>query len=559
MFERIGKLMIVGVALIGALSGNASAEEKRQGGTLTLVFGEHNADYVKNFNPFGVPLYSTPHFMFEPLVVYNIMHGGEAVPRLAEKFAYADDLQSVTYTLRSGLKWSDGAPLTTDDVLFTYDLIKKFKKLDKIGIWDNILSNVVKVDAQTVRFELKRPDITAQWLIADTLIVPAHQWSTVEDPVSFTNPNPIGSGPFTEITVFKPEVYEQCRNPHYWEAGKPYIDCLRVPRFKSNEDAQAALIAGEIDWTGTFIPDVEQTFVSKNPQYYHYWFPPNDNISLYVNTTKKPFDDVVFRRALSMAIDRPTIVETATYGYATVSPYPTGLGEIYKDWYDPELNATLGKLGTYAPEESKKLLDEAGYVDKDGDGFRDFPDDAPLQFSIAVVKGWTDWEAAISMVTEYLKEIGLNATMDAVEFHPWIDNLQAGQYDLAIAWGAVHQSPWRYYYNLLHAALMGEKAEEISWSRWSSPEAEALLEAYVKTQDQQEHRKIIGQLQRIVAENVPIIPLFSNPSWYEYNDSRFIGWSTADNPFVRPMCFLQVPERLLHVLNLSLRPDAPAK
>lgn len=547
------------VCLLSVLPARSvTAEERRRGGTLTFAIGRHNTDYKeRNFNPLtGIRLATTLHFIYEPLVIYNILHGGEAIPRLATEFKYSEDLTSVTYTLRKGVKWSDGEPFDADDVLFSYQLIQKFPALDGLGLWANTLNDVIKVDSHTVRFKLKTADSTAQWLIADQSLVPEHQWSNVKDPVNFRNPEPVGTGPFTEITAFTPEVYTQCRNPYYWEEGRPYIDCLRVPRYKTNDDVLAALVEGEIDWAGHFIPDIEQAFVGKNPKYYHYWFPPNDNISLHLNTSKKPFSYLAFRRALSMAIDRDTIVEVATYGYATVSRYPTGLGEIYKDWYNAEVNASVGKLGTYAPEEAKNILDQSGYVDIDGDGFREQPDGSALHIKIAVVSGWTDWETAVQMIAEYVKEIGINASMEPSDFQPWIDRLQTGQYDIAIGWGGVNQTPWRYYYNLLSSTLIQKRAMGITWSRWSSKEADELLAAYIKTNDPDEHREIIGKLQKIVAENVPIIPLFSNPSWYEYNDTRFIGWATADNPFVRPMGYVGVPERLIHILNLSLRPKA---
>jgi peptide/nickel transport system substrate-binding protein len=474
-------------------------------------------------------------------------------PSLAESWEAIGDGEGWRFTLRQGVTFHDGATFDADDVLFTYHLIQTFPELDNLGLWANTLNDVVKVDSHTVQFQLKRADITAQWLIADQVIVPEHQWKDVDDPVNFTNPEPVGTGPFTEITLFTPEVYEQCRNPYYWEQGKPFIDCLRVPRFRDNDEALAALTEGTVDWAGYFIPDIEHTFISENPKHYHYWFPPYNNICLFLNTPKAPFDDVAFRRALSMAIDRDTLVDVATYGYATVSQYPTGLGEIYRDWYDPDVIASVGKVGTYAPGEAKMLLDQGGYADKDNDGFREQPDGTPLQVTIAVVGGGTDWETAVQMIVEYFKEIGINASMITADFQSWMECLQAGQYDIAIAWQEVHQSPWRTYYNLLSSTLIQERAESNSWSRWSSEETDNLLDAYVKTDDPMEHRAIIGQLQQIVADNVPFIPLFSNPSWYEYNDSRFIGWSTADNPFVRPMCYVEVPERLIHVLNLSLR------
>ncbi len=532
------------------------AEKKRQGGTLVIAC-EHSEGWTRNFNPFyQKALYSTD-MVFDRMILYNLMQGGKAVPRLATQFSYSKDMKSITYTLRKGVQWSDGKAFDADDVIFTFGLIRKFKALDWTGATDKIKS-VIKVDPFSVQFNLNQVDVSIEWLIGQIPIVPEHQWREIKDPANFLNPNPVGTGPFTQIASFSSQNYTLCRNPQYWEKEKPYIDCLQFPALSGNEQIQAELIRGKVDWAGIFIPDIEKEYVSKNPKHFHYWFPPHNNISLYMNTTKPPFNDLAFRRALSMSIDRDSIVEVATYGHAIVSRYPTGLGELYKDWYDEKVNNSVGKLGTYAPLEAKRILTQAGYRDRDNDGFREKPDGSSLLFKISVVKGWTDWETSVRMITEYLEEIGIRAERQSLGFQDWLDRLKKGNYDVAIGWGEIGQSPWWVYYSLLSSSLMKDKAEGTSWARWSNEEAEQLLQEYTQTTDPVKHKKIIGNLQRIVAENVPIIPLFSNPSWYEYNDSRFIGWVTADNPFVRPMCYRDVKERVLHVLNLSLRTNVSA-
>ncbi len=532
-------------------------EERPQGGTLVAIC-EHTQGWTRNFNPFlQNALQTAKDYIFEPLVVYNIIGGSYIVPRLATKFSYSHDLTSITYSLRQGVQWSDGMPFDADDVVYTFELIQRFPSLDRSGI-NSALERVVKLDSHTVRFELKEPDSTIEWLLGEHPIVPEHQWRDIENPANFTNPNPVGVGPFTEIKEFSSSSYTQCRNPHYWDLGKPFIDCMKFPAMHGNDTILAELLKGEVDWTGIFIPDIEATYVQKNPKHFHYWFPPNDNISLYLNTTKQPTDHLAFRRALSMSLDRDNIVQIATYGYATVSKYPTGLGELYKDWYDPEVNAAVGNVGKYAPEAAQRLLDELGYQDQNGDGFRELPDGSPLTLKVGVVQGWTDWEAAVRMVTEYWQEIGIHAERESLGFQEWLEELQRGEFQVSIGWGNISQSPWRYYYNLLSKDLMKERAAGLSWPRWTSPESEDLLDAYKLTTNLEEQRRIIGKLQRLIADNVPLIPLFSNPSWYQYNDTRFVGWATADNPYVRPMCFHENRERLLHVLNLSLRPNDPS-
>lgn len=152
---------ISATALLSALPAQA-----QEGNVLTLS-SEQTTTFVRNFNPFGQTSarYTTLDFMYEPLVVFNRLQGNTPHYRLAESYELADDLKSITFTLREGLKWSDGEALTADDVVFTYDYIKKFPALDFISVSAQ-LASVEKVDDRTVRFNLNEPNS----LIANTIV-----------------------------------------------------------------------------------------------------------------------------------------------------------------------------------------------------------------------------------------------------------------------------------------------------------------------------------------------------------------------------------------------------
>ncbi len=507
--------------------------------------------WVRNFNPFAPdPLNTATNMLFEPLLIFNIATG-ETVPWLAESYEYGDDLMSLTFQIRDGVQWSDGEPFSASDVAFTFNMLKEFPALDKGGVWE-ILDSVEQSDDVTITFTLNKPYSLAHERLASQNIVPEHQWGEVADPVTFTNDNPIGTGPFTEILQFQDQVYLQCKNPHYWQEGKPKFDCLRLTANPGNEQSVAGMMADEIDWAGHFIPDIEETYVKADPENHHFLFSPNDTISLYMNTTKAPFDDLNFRRALSMAFDRDEIVAIGQYGYATVSDNPGGLTGIYRDWYNDEAIAEHAPLGTYAPEEAQALLDESGYTDQDGDGWRDMPNGDPIAFKVQVVNGWTDWVTSVQMATEYLQDIGINAEVDTPDFGAWFSNLQAGTYDVSIGWGAVNPTPWNYYQQALSSAMIiDDTAQGLSWSRWNSPETDKLIDAFVATTDEAEQRDIINQLQVAVMDNVPFIPLFSNAGWYEYSTANFTGFPTEDNYYVRGMPFEGIAERLILVTTVE--------
>ena len=545
-------LIMATSAAILALAVPAMAQDQN---VLTLS-SEQTTTFVRNFNPFGQTSAraTTLDFIYEPLVVFNRLKGNEPNFRLAESFELADDLKSITFTLRDGLKWSDGEPLTADDVVFTYDYIKQFPALDFISVSAQ-LASVEKVDDRTVKFNLNE----ANSLIANTIvampIVPEHIWAEIEDPVTFANETPVGSGPLTEITRFTPQVYEQCRNPNYWDADNLKVDCLRLPQLADNPQVLAALADGTLDWATSFIPDIDNTFVAKDPEHHKYWFTPSSLVSFQVSmvtpdeNNRKAFNDVNFRRALSMLIDRQTIVDIAGYGYPLVNDDPSMLGELYKSFANPEVEAQFGQYGEFDLEAGVAALDEAGYADADGDGFRDNPDGTPIAIDIMVPNGWTDWIDAVQIAMESLTEAGLNVKMSTPEAAVWTSGLIAGEYSMTLNALASAANPYFPYIRSFNPGDFGKS--RFTAPHWENAEVMDLLGQYSQVKDPAEQKAIMDKIQLIVAEAMPVIPVYNSPSFYEYNTSRFTGWANADDPKYSPVVSNANPARLLQLLDLD--------
>lgn len=522
---------------------------------LTLS-SEQTTTFVRNFNPFGQTSarYTTLDFMYEPLVVFNRLKGNEPNFRLAESFDLADDLMSITFTLREGLKWSDGETLDADDIVFTYDYLKKFPALDFISVSQQ-LTSVEKVDDRTVRFNLTE----ANSLIANTIvgmpIVPEHIWASIEDPVTFANENPVASGPMTEITRFTPQVYEQCANPHYWDAENLKVDCLRMPQLADNPQVLAALAEGTLDWATSFIPDIDNTFVAKDPEHHKYWFTPSSLVSLQMSqvspdeNVRKAYNDVNFRRALSMLIDRQTIVDIAGYGYPLVNEDPSGLGELYSAFANPEVETQFGQYAKFDLDAGIALLDEAGYVDADNDGFRDNPDGTPIAIDFMVPNGWTDWIDAVQISMETMQEAGLNVKMSTPEAAVWTSALISGEYSMTLNALASAADPYFPFIRSFNPDDFGKS--RFTAPHWSSEDVSALLSEYKQSKDPAARKTAMDKIQLIVAEALPIVPLYNSPSFYEYNTSRFTGWADAENPKYSPVVSNANPARLLQLLDLE--------
>ncbi|XXY49084.1 ABC transporter substrate-binding protein [Sorangium sp. So ce269] len=527
-------------------------QPQAKGAALVTVAREQQATWVRNFNPLlpeGNSRFPTVAGIYEPLLVYNTMRN-EYTPWLATRYSWSDGNKKLTITTRSGVKWSDGHPFSARDVSFTFALLKKHPALDLAGIW-KFLGGVTAESEDVVEFTMRRPYVPGLSYIGHQPIVPEHKWKDIADPVTYANEGPVATGPFTEVRTFQNQVYELGKNPHYWQEGKPAVDGLRFPAYPGNDQVTMALMNGEIDWAGAFVPDIEQVFVAKDPAHHHYWFPlVGGTATLYPNSTRKPFDDVRVRKAISMAIDRDQIVKIAADNY-THGADATGLDDSYER-FRSEKAVAAGDWVKLDVQRANQILDEAGYP-RGADGVRT-RNGKPLRFEINVVSGWSDWVRAVQIITQNLQSVGIEATMRAYDFSAFHEALQKGMFDMSMGWTTVEPTPYNFYRDLMSAALVkpvGEMSAR-NWHRFGAREADTLFHAFEAATDPAEQKRILEALQMIFVQTAPVIPLFKNPSWGEYSTKRFTGFPTMENPYAK-LTPNNPPEYLLVLTELRPR------
>ncbi len=140
--------------------------------------------------------------------------------------------------------------------------------------------------------------------------------------MTFTDPNPIGTGPYT-LDTFSPQVYTYKANPTYWQAGKISVKKIQFPTVSANS-FDSLLGQGRLDWSGGFVAHVDQIFVNKDKAHNQYWYPADGLVNLVSNLKRAPLDSVPVRKAISTAIDRAALSKVAALGYETAAS-PTGL------------------------------------------------------------------------------------------------------------------------------------------------------------------------------------------------------------------------------------------
>ncbi len=523
---------------------------------MVTVAEQQRETWIRNFNfliPGNTALWPASFGVHEPLMLYNRANG-ELVPWLATAQEYSEDYLTLTFTIREGVQWSDGEAFDSSDVKYTFDLLMANDGLTGGGAIRNVLERVTSIEAPdptSVVFTFSEVYSVGLYDIAAVNIVAEHVFSEVDDPVTFAYENPVGTGPFTEVPIFESQYYELRKNPNYWAPEKVNIEGLAFPVFNSNDNAQRAIVNGDVDWAGKFIPDVETTYVAQDPEHFGYWFPTtSDTVHLYLNTTVAPFDNVDVRKAISMALDRQDMVSFAFYDYNRPAD-STGLSDAYPGWKDEQY--ANAEWVSYDPDRANELLDAAGLT-LNGD-VREF-EGAPMEYQLLVVNGWTDWVQTCQIISDNLREVGIVATVTPLEQSTWqADRVGTGDFTMSLGWCTVGPSPFNFYRGIMSSQTLvpiGTNSGE-NWQRFASPEADALLDEFTASGDPDEQRRISSELQRVYSEQVPAIPLVLNLQWYEYNTRRFEGWPTEENPYAVPSTYAN--ERLLVMTTITTRTD----
>lgn len=540
-------VILVFVVVLAACGGGGAAHNRPlHPNSLTLLANEQDA-YTQNFNPYSPGVISgTQGLIYETLLYVNRLDGS-VTPWLASSYQLASDAKSITFHLRQGVSWSDGQPFTSADVAFTLNLILKNPSIDLTGI-DAVVQNVSAPDASTVIVTLNKPFNPIVWILgAQVFILPKHTWSSVKgDPSQYADPNPIGTGPYI-LKSFQPQLVVLAKNPKFWQPGKPQVDEVKIPAYSSNDSAQLALQKDEIDWTNLFIPDLDRTYVALDPQHNHYWFPSSDDVMLYLNLTKAPFNDLQVRKAISLALNRETISKLGEAGYEPPAN-PTGLvGEAIKSYIDPRF---AGLQFTQNTTLADQTLQNDGWI-KGSDGFYT-KNGKQLAFTIIVVSGYTDYVADCQVMVKDLQAAGINATVQAMSVDAFNNALFNGQYDAGILWTNPGPTPYYIYDGLLrstNSAPIGQPAAS-NYERWMDPATDNLLNEYASSTDPQVQRQALDGLQQIMVDELPSIPLTAEPYWYEYSTANFVGWPDAQHPYAAPGT-AEYPDIEIVLLNLQ--------
>lgn len=563
-YRGIAALFSVLLALttILAACGNSnSSNNTSSGGATTLRVlsapGQPNPDF---FNPFFNTNqggdFGAQGLLYEELYFTNL-YNGQTSPWLASSYSYSSDLTQLTFNLRSGVKWNDGQPFTSADVVFTFNLMQQHPALDQNGVLP-LIKNVAAPDSSTVVFTLQHPDSTALFRIGDQVfIVPQHIWANISgDPAKFTNDNnPVGTGPY-KLTKFTTDLITYDVNPSYW-GKKPKVKTIQVPSIKDNTTAITDMIQGKLDWMGTgWNPDYDPLYTAKDPQHNHTWFAASNTVMLYLNLQKAPFNNLLVRKAINAAINRSQLPQGVAK-YAGVAN-PTGvIVPTLNQWITPQYQSMSFQ---YSASQADSYLQQAGYQ-KGSDGFYHDASGKELTMSVDVVNGWSDWDQDVQFVVNDLNAAGIKATVNSESgYTPYYNAISTGAYDAAISWTNSGPTPYFPYQAMLSSANSAPPGKAIvgtNFERWDastsngfSAQTDKLITQYEESSDPNVQMQAMQGIEDIMVSQLPALPLTVNVYWDEYTTKNWKGWPEASNPYDSGAPY-NMPDAANVILNLT--------
>jgi peptide/nickel transport system substrate-binding protein len=515
-----------------------------------------------NFNPYlGALLHNRNNLhytVYESLFYYDYFEG-EVIPWIAESYAYNNDYTGVTITLQEGVAWSDGEPLTADDVVFTIDMLKaNAPELQLSTAMNSWVTSATATDDLTIEIELSRPG--PRWVV-DTfatgqtgrfMVMPGHIWEG-QDAKTFANLDieqgwPVGTGPYRLVRTGEDSVIFD-RRDSWWAVDAGVTDNMPTPErivyVPATVEAMPQLyISNSLDMGRSLPVGAWEAARMQNPALITWnaegpvWGAPDACVyRLTFNNQRAPFDNPDIRHAINYAIDRDEIVLLAYEGSTAPAIVPLSSFSGVQDYVEP-LQSVLDEsgVGTFDPSQTTVLMEGAGYALNDAGVWAD-ADGNPLLINIQMEAG----NPAGPVIAQQLQEAGFDVSSEVLQGAAFTGSAAAGTFDLHL-W--VHcGSTYDPYltlqnYHSKFAVAEGESVTNVrAYTRYANPELDALLdqmETMVPSADNAEYTDLVSQALSIYLSDLPDITLAEELQVIPFSTEYWTGWPTAANPYSHP-------------------------
>jgi peptide/nickel transport system substrate-binding protein len=525
-FSALAGLVVVTAQLVIASAGTSPASAGTpQVFTMTT---EASGPFPDTFNPFDISTYSGEigSLVYEPLYQENYAQL-KPIPWLATGYAWSNGGETITLTIRKGVKWSNGTPMTPADVAFTFQLEREYPAADISGV--TIASDSVNAAGQVV-VNFAQPSYSQLEGILQTSIVPESIWSKISNPVTYEDSNPIGTGPYV-VKSFTPQVITVTRNRYYWQSDLAKFPEVQAIQADADASIEAELETGQLDWTA--VEPADATTIAREHPNLKVENAPFVDAPLIPNFSVYPLNQLAVREAINDALDRPALLKVLTQFFDTPITNRTGLPEASMGQYIAAQykNAPF----TYSVSEAKKVLEQAGFK-MGSNGIFDTPKGTPLQIQFLIPSTFANWVAIAPVMQSELAQAGIGLTIDAVAETTWEADLIEGQFQLSFD-SAQYETPYGFYdfyFGNTEAAPVGKPALT-DYGRYQDPTTDALFNTLATTEPgSAAATSALDQLETVMVTQVPVIPLFVNDQQGIFNTDVATGFPTESDPYAFP-------------------------
>lgn len=426
-------------------------------------------------------------------------------PRLATSWEGSEDGLSWTFHLRDDVKWSDGEPVTADDVRFTWqaqvhpDVAWAYAEVKKK------IRDVEVIDPHTVRFHFTETYSQQLYDAAQGVVLPSHAWGkkpfeTWSEGCEWFNENAVTDGPFLLESKQTGQRVVLARNPDYYLEGAPGLDRLVVDVVPERANRLASLRAGNSQFM-EFVDYTDAAVLDEDPAVELGTYIPRNYYFISWNNTRAPFDSPVVRKAMTLAIDRQAIIDSLFYGYGTVSHSPLA-SDIWAH------NKDLAPW-PYDPGQAKDLLASQGFVDSDADGVLD-RDGKPLTFELMTNSENNLRTQIMVMIQSQLQRIGVQVETRTMDFQSLIGRIVGQDYDAVVS-GLSISTDLNLAYNF---HTRGIDPNGLNWPAFSDPETDRLIDAANEETDYAARKALYDQIQLRLHELQPVTFLYEGQRLY---------------------------------------------
>jgi peptide/nickel transport system substrate-binding protein len=541
--KGVAAAMVLGLGVAACSSSHTGGSSSSGSSSKTITVTEEantGVTFTDNFNPFDVNSLASQmdmkSLLYDPLFEFDALKPGVIQPMLGTKYAWSNGGKTLTVNLRSGVKFSDGTPFTSADVVYTFSTINSSAAANYSGV--PALTSVTAPNASTAVLNFKAPQYANLFaILGNTFMVPKHVFSSLSNVATAPVTKPVGTGPYV-LDKFTTQLVTFTANPKWW-GGKPAVTQVNIPYYSGNTAATTALAAGQLDWAGNEIPNLKQLYTSKDPTNNHYWFPGGNTVTLWINVGKGgPLADPKVRQAISAGINREQLSSKGEYGYEAPATSSSGLIlPAQQQYLDPKLandlspTANAGKVSSILTADGYKK-DSKGFWAKNGQ---------EISFSVEDPTAYTDYFADAQLIAGQLKAVGINATVDGVAAPSWFTDTQDGNFQTAVHWGGgaggtsdpYPFGQYQYWMDSTLSAKIGASAAS-NYGRYSNSQAQAAFTAFENTNNAATQQKELDVLENLESTQLPTIPLMYGADWNEYSTARITGWATQSNQYMDP-------------------------